>query len=243
MSLDKINISNNIEERLKIDLPEFVIQSKNIGSSSLSYVSGATVTDLLNSIFGPLNWDFYVVEQFIQESCPFFQKTNRSFTPRPEQIAYNNKNEEGAWLDQGSVAWVKAKLVVRTVDSNGNIYTTVKESYGSKAIIGKQSEQEHIFKSAQTDALKKAASLLGIGLQLYRGPESEKFYECINQKVYWTDEMKEKSELWKKLLDVMEDKNYSFDDINEFLLDLGYKNVDCINEDILSNLIIELENM
>lgn len=64
------------------------------------------------------------------------------------------KNQE-----QGKYAQVKARITVP-----GLAY---KEAVGSKAIIGRTSEQESVFKAAMTDALKKAATLFGIGRELY----------------------------------------------------------------------------
>jgi hypothetical protein len=43
----------------------------------------------------------------------------------------------------------------------------VKEQYGTKIILGGATEQEGVAKAAATDALKKCATLLGIGLELY----------------------------------------------------------------------------
>jgi hypothetical protein len=47
----------------------------------------------------------------------------------------------------------------------------VKEQYGTKILVGGASEQEGASKSASTDALKKCATLFGIGLELYGGSE------------------------------------------------------------------------
>ena len=43
----------------------------------------------------------------------------------------------------------------------------VKEQYGTKILLGGASEQEGAAKAAATDALKKCATLVGIGLDLY----------------------------------------------------------------------------
>lgn len=218
MTLKKIDVSTDITAKLAKELPEYVIQEKNMGKgSSLSYVSGATVTDILNSVFGPLNWDSYVVEQFIQESIPFFQKVTKWYNPPQELITINDKGEKGVWLQQAPVAWVKVRLILRTVDEHGNVNQTIKESFGSKSVIGKQSEQEHIFKSAQTDALKKAASYLGIGLQLYRNEETQFYFEAINKPVVWTEDLRNESPLWSNLLKVIDDKGIDFADVNQLV--------------------------
>ena len=88
------------------------------------------------------------------------------------------------------VAHVRGTLTVYLATENG-IVEVRKDGYGSKAIIGKQSEQDSIFKAAGTDALKKAASLFGIGLQLYRNEEEQYYVGTINYEDPWTDEAKE----------------------------------------------------
>lgn len=218
MTFKKIDVSTDISSKLSKELPEYVIQEKEMGKgNSLSYVSGATVTDILNSVFGPLNWDSYVVEQFIQESTPFFQKNTKWYQAPEELEITNDKGEKGIWLKQAPVAWVKVRLVIRTTDENGVVNVTTKESYGSKSVIGKQSEQEHIFKSAQTDALKKAASYLGIGLQLYRNEETQFYFEAINKPIVWTEKLKNESPLWSNLLQVIDKKGIDFSYLNNLV--------------------------
>lgn len=50
------------------------------------------------------------------------------------------------------------------------------------------SEQESIFKSASTDALKKAASLLGIAAQLYRDNREQEYFERTLSDTPWEPE-------------------------------------------------------
>lgn len=171
-----LNISDSTKTMLQLKLPDSIIKEKNIGKTSLSYISGATVIDLLNRTFNYM-WDFYILDQWITEGVDFYNK-------------YDKKVEK-----QGPVCHSKIRLVVKMMTEEGQMVELTKEACGSKAIIGKQSEQEHIFKSATTDALKKAASLLGIGHQLYRATEDEEFFEMINeydpelaQAEEWTDE-------------------------------------------------------
>ena len=163
--LKTINTPDILISRLSAQIPDYVIQQRDAGKGQkLDYISGATVIDILNTTFGYLGWNFEIIKQWKEESIPFFNKYNKD---KSKEVTHNGV--KGAWENQAPVAWVHGRLTIKLIDdSTGQIQEVVKEAFGSKSIIGKQSEQEHIFKAAQTDALKKAASLLGIGAQLYR---------------------------------------------------------------------------
>lgn len=53
----------------------------------------------------------------------------------------------------------------------------VREAIGSAMVVGGQNEQQSHYKAASSDALKKAIATLGIGLQLYRNDEQQRFFE------------------------------------------------------------------
>ena len=238
MLLTPIEYDKNLFNTLNRDIPEYVIQEKKINQNvSLSFVPGSSIIDILNSVFGPLNWDFYTVDEYVRESTPFFVKKSAYFNPDPKDLVTTDKGQ-GAFVNQGPVAWVKGRLVVRSVDENGNVHTTVKEAYGSKAVIGKQSEQEHIFKAAQTDALKKAASLLGIGLQLYRSEDGEKFFDSINKNIIWTEERKKDSALWHELEEIMTKNDLNINNINNFVIETtDFVDIHTLPENILQDFI------
>jgi hypothetical protein len=98
----------------------------------------------LNKAFG-YQWSFEVVSEQIVPSIPKLNKYAKS--------------GQDPYEPQPPVVKILGRL---TVPGLG-----VKEQYGSKVLIGGASEQESAFKSASTDALKKCASLFGIGLDLY----------------------------------------------------------------------------
>ena len=89
------------------------------------------------------------------------------------------KTQEETVIPQGDIVHVHARLTATLYDENGNEYKVVKESFGSKSVIGGQSVQESLFKVAQSDALKKCASLLGIGSELYRRGEESIWFRNI----------------------------------------------------------------
>ena len=181
-------------------LPDQLIKQREGGGKKiLSYVSGSTVIDLLNEAFGYL-WSWEVTEQFVQTSQP--------------RKKYNSNELEA----QGPVAHVRGTLSVPIMQPDGSVIMLVKSGFGSKTVLGGQADQEHIFKAAATDALKKAASLFGIGAQLYRDEDEQAFFEAINYEDPWTDDLlvkfKPERDYIKK---VMEDNKATAEDIGEII--------------------------
>ncbi len=118
------------------------IKERDAGfGKKLSYISGSTVINLLNEAFA-YQWTFRVLRMEVIQSLPKWDK---------------RKNEN---IEQPPYVQVLGQLIVPSLG-------IVKEQYGSKALIGGESEQEGASKAAATDALKKCATLLGIGIELY----------------------------------------------------------------------------
>lgn len=188
MAITDLKLPKAIKEKIISPIPANLIKQRDGGGGKmLSYISGSTVTDMLNAAFGYM-WDWDVDKEWIQESSPFFNQYSK--LPDDQKVIVNGKR--GAWEDQAPVAHVKGRLIVTFMDETGKERTITKVGYGSKAVIGKQSEQDSIFKSAGTDALKKAASLLGIGLELYRDEDEQMYFNEMNYENPWTDEMQAK---------------------------------------------------
>jgi len=120
------------------------IKQRKVGSTTLSYIGGQTVIRLLNKAFN-YQWSFEIISEEIVPSQP---KVNKYAKAGQDPLE-----------PQPPVVKVWGRLTVPGL--------AVKEQYGSKVLIGGASEQESAFKSASTDALKKCASLFGIGLELY----------------------------------------------------------------------------
>ena len=212
MRLSKIEIPHLITKAITAPIPDYVIQQRDAGrGQTLDYLSGSTVIDMLNTTFGHFGWSAEFPEQWVRESDPFFNKYSKA----KEKTTHNG--QEGAWETQGAVAWAKCRLTITLVDENGKERTVVKEAFGSKSVIGKQSEQEHIFKAAQTDALKKAASLVGIGLQLYRQEEEQAYYDQISKPVIWTEAKQKESADWAIIEGIAKENGWRIDDIDYYV--------------------------
>ena len=139
----------------------------------LDYVSGATVIDLLNSAFNYM-WSYETTREWMQDSVP--------------KKKYNSDEVE----PQAPVAHVCGKLTVYLPLADGTGYfPIVKTAYGSQVLNGGASEQESCFKSAGTDALKKAAQQVGIAQELYRNEDEQAYFEVMNYEDPWTPEARE----------------------------------------------------
>lgn len=183
MEMKSIKIDRAIRSKMAQPIPqELIRQREGGGKKMLSYLSGSTVVDMLNDAFG-YAWNWIPEKEWIQESQPAINKyVNGKFSNNPADWTLEA---------QGPVAHVKGTLVVFLQTENG-IVELKKGGYGSKSILGKQNDQESIFKAAGTDALKKAASLFGIGLELYRDEEEQAYFNSISFEDPWTPELKEK---------------------------------------------------
>lgn len=180
-TLKPISLSNETKLKLKGPLSSDLIKTRDgAKGAQLKYYDGYTIIDALNIIFG-YAWSFRIIKTWI-EPC--------------EPTEYNGKVQP-----QKPIANVLVELTVPLETEKGEIIYITKTSTGSKMITGNQSAQQDNFKAAQTDALKKAASLFGIGAELYRKSEDEEyFFEKSFYGSMWTDELYEK---YKEELDYL----------------------------------------
>ena len=116
---------------------EFVKTRKGRGGKTLSYVEGGYVVARLNQVFGPLNWSW---EEMRRESSD--RKVEKS--------------------SSGEVT-VHGRL---TIIDHIKGYKVWKEADGQHPIHDNVPLGD-AYKSANTDALKKAASLFGIAMDVY----------------------------------------------------------------------------
>lgn len=240
MKLSKIETPHLMTKIINAPIPDYVIQQRDAGrGQTLDYISGSTVIDMLNTTFGVLGWSAEYPQFWITESAPFFNR----YTKSKDKITHNGV--EGAWEEQGAVAWAKCRLTVFVEREDGSLHHVIKEAFGSKSIIGKQSEQEHIYKSAQTDALKKAASLLGIGAELYRDENEAAYFGQINKPVVWTEEKQKESEDWAILKGIAEENGWAIDDVDYYVAEVTegqYSNIYTLPEAWMPTLIEYLQS-
>ena len=196
--LKKYDASTEIKAFLAEAIPQNLIKNKP-GQGNLTYISGCVVIDILNAIFG-INWDWIIKDHWVQKSEPKF---NPKYDKEPKP--------------QGPVAHVIGELVIRLQDEDGKEVTIRKTAAGAKPIIGGQNEQKDIYKSASTDALKKAASLIGIGAQLYRDEDEQEYFAELNYEDPWTDEVLAAHQAEFDFLKELMAGDYSREEINSVL--------------------------
>lgn len=203
MELKILNVEKSIKTKLQTPMPEYIIKEKP-GQARASYVSGQSVIDKLNATFGYAGWSWDIQKSWIEQSCAKVIKSkweNGKKINLPEPI----------YEEQLPVAHVIGRLTVHLERPDGSIHTVSKSAPGAQPIIGGQSEQENCFKSAHTDALKKAATMFGIALELYRDDKESYFYEELHYEDPWNEEELEKH---KENLEYLSDfrKRYNLDD-------------------------------
>lgn len=141
-------------ETLEAKLNPSWIKQRKQGTATLSYIGGQTVIRLLNKAFN-YQWSFEIVKEEIVQSQPkpAFDGWGKQRKPRLDE------NGNQVMEPQPPVAKVWGRLTIPGIG--------VKEQFGSQVLVGGATEQESAFKSAGTDALKKCATLVGVGLELY----------------------------------------------------------------------------
>ena len=245
MKLSTIETPQLLTKSITAPIPEYVIQQRDAGrGQTLDYISGATVIDILNNTFGYLGWSAEYPQYWKEESEPFFQKETKWFKPDPALATKNAAGENGILMPQSPVVFAKCRLTVHLVRPDGTMHSIVKEAFGSKSVIGKQNEQESTYKAAQTDALKKAASLFGIGLELYRGEEEQAYFNQISMPIIWTEEKRAESEDWAILEGIAKENGWSLDDLDYYVAELtesAYTNLYTLPEVWLTALVEYLQ--
>lgn len=186
----------------KLD-PKLIKEKKSFGAGNkgpLRYISANTCIDLLNKAFGH-NWSMRIVDRWMEQGipAPFVEKDGKKPVPQPP------------------TAWCIVELSVNFIDDDGNIHTVTKSAFGSQSIAGNQSVQsQNGYKGAQSDAIKKAATLFGIALELYRSENEEEYFQEVNEDIFtsWTEELMEQySEQLDYVNQICKLNGYCIDDL------------------------------
>lgn len=165
-----VKLNDTVKNNLQAKIPDSLIKvRKGARNKNLSYISGSTCIEMLNNIFN-YAWDWKIDNYFIQPSEDLFTK--------------EQKQKGEAPVRQPPVAHVIGTLTVYLKNddappSNNNFICIKKTAAGSKVILGGVDDQQHVFKAASTDALKKAASMLGIGIDLYQDEETQLYFDDL----------------------------------------------------------------
>ena len=198
LSIESLN--EKLQNNLETPIPSQIIKTRR-GShgEDLKYISGRVVADILNHAFG-YNWSWEVKNFWKEPSEPYYFKDDK-------------KHENG--LPQNPVIHCLGTLSVYLKDETGKTFVVKKDGFGSKTVVGAQSDQEDNYKAAATDAMKKAATLFGVAAQFYRTEPEQTYFEVLNDP--WEDEeiFEQYASERKFLKDFMERKKIDFETLND----------------------------
>lgn len=153
----------NLEKVVSKPLDRRIVEQLSKGGRSFDYVSGPTMYTLLTQAFGP----YYSVE-----------------FSEPHVTKYEKARENDP--DPAAVVEVKCTITVPFYDEETQSKVVVKrEGFGTATM--KSHFEEMVLKTAQTDALKKAAYSFGIALELSaQKTQGEKDWYAENVFGMWT---------------------------------------------------------
>lgn len=135
--LRQVKLAPQQVQAIQRKTPDMWVRTKpGRGGKKVKYVEVGYVINTLNEVFGAPNWEFEILEQ---------GQTTRA----------NENNAEGE-------VWVRGKL---TIIDHKNGFRVSKTQYGQHP-IHKKVPIGDAFKASASDALKKCASLFGIGLDI-----------------------------------------------------------------------------
>ena len=158
---------------IKQGVPDALVKYRQKGGRSYSYVELPVVTDILNRLFGNL-WSWNILENNIHDSG----------IPDPKN-GINKKYVQ-----------VRGVLRVPMQDPNNpdKFIWIEREANGVHGLLGADMEiRGSAFKSASSDALKKAASSLGIARNVYMSDELLMTLDNCNaeeERDIWTEQTK-----------------------------------------------------
>jgi len=168
--------------------------------NGFDYVNHNVIINILNKAFD-YSWNWTIIDKGIEETHTF----------KRSRINGGNNEEYRSYY-----AWVLGELSypVFTADSKNPIWIK-KQAFGGKPLIGEAKVQSQTYKSASSDALKKAASILGIAKNVYM---DEKVYKQImeEESAYdsWTDE---NQILYRDQLEILKEFQKSCGDSDKFI--------------------------
>lgn len=177
------------------------------GGGSWTYIKGSYVRKVLDSVFG-FNWSFDV-DTTLAEAFEVAKLTGAVVV---KGTLVGRVKNDGEWVEirktQFGRADVKWEMTAATTETGTVIYETDKNGRRKPKRVRKIDEYTkspipldlgNDFKAAATDALKKCASLMGIGADVY---EADEFMEI---QIIGSDEERDSAKATTKKLKEMKD--------------------------------------
>ena len=206
---------NQIQKIWNSTPSRFKYQRPAKGGGSWTYIKGSYVRKVLDSVFG-FNWSFEV-ETTLAEAFEVAKLTGAVVV---KGTLIGRVKSDGEWVElrktQFGRADVKWEMTAATTETGTVIYETDKNGRRNPKRVRKIDEYTkspipldlgNDFKAAATDALKKCASLLGIGADVY---EADEFMEI---QIVGSDESRDSAKATAKKLKAM--KNIKVTEVKE----------------------------
>lgn len=206
---------NQIQKIWNSTPSRFKYQRPAKGGGSWTYIKGSYVRKVLDSVFG-FNWSFEV-ETTLAEAFEVAKLTGAVVV---KGTLIGRVKSDGEWVElrktQFGRADVKWEMTAATTETGTVIYETDKNGRRKPKRVRKIDEYTkspipldlgNDFKAAATDALKKCASLLGIGADVY---EADEFMEI---QIVGSDETRDSAKATAKKLKAM--KNIEVTEVKE----------------------------
>ena len=206
---------NQIQKIWNSTPSRFKYQRSAKGGGSWTYIKGSYVRKVLDSVFG-FNWSFEV-ETTLAEAFEVAKLTGAVVV---KGTLIGRVKSDGEWVElrktQFGRADVKWEMTAATTETGTVIYETDKNGRRKPKRVRKIDEYTkspvpldlgNDFKAAATDALKKCASLLGIGADVY---EADEFMEI---QIVGSDEARDSAKATAQKLKAM--KNIKVTEVKE----------------------------
>ena len=206
---------NQIQKIWNSTPSRFKYQRPAKGGGSWTYIKGSYVRKVLDSVFG-FNWSFEV-ETTLAEAFEVAKLTGAVVV---KGTLIGRVKSDGEWVElrktQFGRADVKWEMTAATTETGTVIYETDKNGRRKPKRVRKIDEYTkspipldlgNDFKAAATDALKKCASLLGIGADVY---EADEFMEI---QIVGSDEARDSAKATAQKLKAM--KNIKVTEVKE----------------------------
>ncbi len=187
--------ADRINAIARAPLDRNIVKTLEKAGERLDYVSGTIIMDMLTMAFGP-TWSVQYPEHWIEQYGTIDTKKG-AYTPPYVVIA-------------------KAVLSVPMMDpETKQPITVIREGFGTATM--KYKFEEMVLKTAQTDALKKAAYSFGLAAELSRKPAEQAWF--LNKISPWsTDKLAAYSKEWDIIRNYMKQNNITQTQISHLML-------------------------
>ena len=168
--------SNEISEKLETPvLPEVISKRPGRGNTTLSYIRGDIIADQMNAIFGPLGWD-------LQASVPIIDHWEGE-----KEIGNDREKKKVNMHTVQVMTQMTLRIKARSENDSDTVFRQTGIGYGE--IESTKNRKEVVgmaLKGAETDGLKRCASLLGRAMGMFlsgAGSQDELEYAHNGKKV------------------------------------------------------------